>query len=361
MELIMNDVRRGRRLKRRSAYGRRSYRNAGNSNTFFKFGLLLIAVLFAFALKYVDQPPISTFKEFVAENIGGNETIKDTVAVIGRAVTGEDGLWGKLNNAAVKVFNPSSVDKTSEADGQNPTKTAENPESLPTISPNVFDEISPESTGDTLSAGAFSAQELVFKRADELKEIGAESFAKYGYGLAETELPDGVKLLLKETVPQKIVPQIVPLPKSPEVPALPYNVDGKIYKLPFTYAAPLKGPVTSAFGARNDPLNGEGAFHHGVDIGVNKGTTIKCFAAGKVIEVGTNSVYGRYVRVQHSGGYTSFYAHCTKISVKNGQTVKLGQKIATSGSTGRVTGPHLHFELRRNDLLINPSNYVKFS
>ncbi|MCX7614763.1 MAG: M23 family metallopeptidase [Clostridiales bacterium] len=353
----MSVVNRGRRLKRHNTYGRRQYRKTKNKSPLFKLSLLIGVVLFAFALKYVDKPPITTIREFISENLGGGEAIKDTVAVIGKAVIGENGLWGSINNAAVKVFNADKNDDNNSKDVKENTSSATvDPKSLPAISPNVFDEMSPESTGDNLSAGAFSAQQLVYKKEEKLKEIGAESFAKYGFGLSETELPDGINLLLKKAAPTAKDQKSFQI-----LPTLPSNVDGKKYKLPFSCSAPLNGVITSPFGERTDPLNSEDTFHHGVDIGVPAGTVIKCFAQGKVIDVGSNSIYGKYVRVQHSGGFTSFYAHCSKIYVKIGQKVKLGQKLAISGSTGRATGPHLHFELRRNNLLINPSNYVKLS
>jgi len=201
----------------------------------------------------------------------------------------------------------------------------------------------------------FCTQQLVFRHAEDLKEINAQSFAKYGYGLSETELPEGADLLLMRILRESEPPADTPIENLPE------EVDGTVYKLSFSYATPLKGVVTSPFGARTDPLNGEGAFHHGVDIGASKGTAIKAFAAGTVTDVGSNSVYGKYLRIDHGGGFTSFYGHCNKINVKKGQKIKLGQKIAEVGNTGRSTGPHLHFELRRSDLILNPSNYVKFS
>ncbi|MDP4108440.1 MAG: M23 family metallopeptidase, partial [Bacillota bacterium] len=291
------------------------------------------------------------------ENLVNGEEIKDTVKVIGKAVIGEDGLWGFINNAAEKVFNPEPAEKSVEADEKTEadtdaeTETKEsaspegyNPESLPTITPNVFDEISPDSTGDNMSAGAFLVNHLVYRKSDEIKENNAESYAKYGSGIPEAPLPEGSILLIKPA--QKAENKLAEKTAS---------------KLPLKYTAPLKGVVTSAFGDRTDPLTYGDTFHHGIDVGAPKGTAVKAFASGKVTETGISRVYGKYIRIDHGLGYSTFYGHLSKISIKKGKIVKLGQKIGEVGSTGRSTGPHLHFELRFNGNIMNPSVYVSFA
>lgn len=130
--------------------------------------------------------------------------------------------------------------------------------------------------------------------------------------------------------------------------------------LGFAYADPLEGTLTSGFGYREHPMDGSEKFHYGLDIDAEKGTVISSFAAGLVTAVGESSELGKYVMVAHDGGYTTLYAHCSRITASSGQTVKLGDPIAEVGETGRATGPHLHFELHQNTIYLNPIYYVTF-
>lgn len=121
---------------------------------------------------------------------------------------------------------------------------------------------------------------------------------------------------------------------------------------------PAEGSIGSPFGYRIDPINGETRFHTGVDIGYVEGSPI--FAAGKgvVTFVGFHSGYGLYVIVDHGDGLETKYAHLSESLVKVGDKVGKGEYIAKMGATGRVTGPHLHFEVVLNDNFQNPANYI---
>lgn len=138
----------------------------------------------------------------------------------------------------------------------------------------------------------------------------------------------------------------------------PDLVDNNKYTIPFPVKVPVKGKITSPFGYRVHPITEETTFHYGIDIAGGAGTDIGAFANGTVVERGVSTIFGNYVKVQHSDGYLSFYAHLSKITVKKGQTVKMGAKIGLVGSTGMSTGPHLHFEVRRNGKTTNPQNYL---
>lgn len=140
--------------------------------------------------------------------------------------------------------------------------------------------------------------------------------------------------------------------------ALPDNVDMLQQVLDFDYAPPVTGPVTSLFGCRSDPLEGDGRFHYGLDIAGEEGTVISAFAAGTVTAVADSSDLGRYVTIVHPGGYETLYAHCSRITASSGQQVSPGDPIAEMGSTGRATGTHLHFELHRGAVFLNPIYYV---
>ncbi len=124
------------------------------------------------------------------------------------------------------------------------------------------------------------------------------------------------------------------------------------------YKAPLVGVVTSRFGYRDHPIIEDASFHTGLDIAAKKGAAIVAFADGTVEAVGNNATYGNYLLINHGSGIKSFYGHNSKVTVKKGAKVKLGQKVAEVGSTGMSTGPHLHFEIRQNNIRLDPALYI---
>jgi len=111
---------------------------------------------------------------------------------------------------------------------------------------------------------------------------------------------------------------------------------------------PVKGVVTSKVGWRHDPIDGAVRHHNGVDIAVPTGTRVKAIAAGRVTESAPHGGYGNLVTIDHGNGMISMYGHNSQLEVRVGDQVEAGQTIALSGSTGRSTGPHLHFELWKN-------------
>ncbi len=122
--------------------------------------------------------------------------------------------------------------------------------------------------------------------------------------------------------------------------------------------APVMAPVSSGFGLREHPIEGGEKFHNGLDLAANYGTDIKAFAAGVVDYIGESPAYGLYLQIQHANGVTSFYAHCSRLCVQPGQQVAAGEKVAEVGDTGEVTGAHLHFEVKVNGKLVDPSDYI---
>lgn len=128
--------------------------------------------------------------------------------------------------------------------------------------------------------------------------------------------------------------------------------------------APVQRPVagnlsmSSNFGNRLDPFLKRNAFHAGIDFRAPTGTPILAAADGKVIRAGTNGGYGKMVDIDHGNGLITRYAHMSAISVQKGQTVTGGERIGLAGSTGRSTGPHLHFEVRRGQSAINPTRFL---
>lgn len=122
---------------------------------------------------------------------------------------------------------------------------------------------------------------------------------------------------------------------------------------------PVEGRITSSFGERIDPFNGEGAFHSGVDISIPYGTPILAPADGIVTYANFMSGYGRLVTLDHGHGISTRYGHMSAFAVTPGQTVKRGEVIGYVGASGRVTSPHLHYEVRINNTPVNPYKYLR--
>lgn len=122
--------------------------------------------------------------------------------------------------------------------------------------------------------------------------------------------------------------------------------------------APVDGPVGSGFGFRYDPFNSRPALHTGLDFPAPTGTPIRAAAAGKVSHAGPRGAYGNALEIEHGNGLMTRYAHNSAILVSVGDVIKRGQTVARVGSTGRSTGPHLHFEVMLNGVHQNPSRFL---
>jgi murein DD-endopeptidase MepM/ murein hydrolase activator NlpD len=121
---------------------------------------------------------------------------------------------------------------------------------------------------------------------------------------------------------------------------------------------PVAGRVTSGFGPRSDPLTGRDSFHSGLDVSVPSGTPVRAVAAGRVVQSGAMCGYGNAVVIDHGDGYQSLYAHNSEVLAPVGTTVQPGDAVALSGSTGRSTGPHVHFEVRKGGHAVDPRAFL---
>ena len=235
----------------------------------------------------------------------------------------------------------------------------------------VFSAVGRGFAGDTDGA-AEEVYQAVFHPA-ESREIAAET------ALA---MPDEVPAMdtlreYQDTLPATEQVEAPTAPQTPEEQAspvqtevstlayvlysdknLPEDVSLEQAILDFDYCTPVCGPLSSPFGYREHPVEGEERFHYGIDLAADTGTAVSCFADGTVTAVGESSSYGKYCIVTHSGGYATLYAHCSRVTASSGAEVARGQKIAEVGETGMATGPHLHFELHENGVYLNPIYYV---
>lgn len=139
----------------------------------------------------------------------------------------------------------------------------------------------------------------------------------------------------------------------------PIKLDIPVKSSGSTYRWPLMGRINSPFGWRQHPLTKRRDFHTGIDIKGDRGTLIKGAGDGKVAYSGWMGGYGKVIVIDHANGQSTLYAHCSSLLVPKGASVSKGQDIARVGTTGRTTGPHLHFEVRSGNSPVNPLKYLK--
>jgi murein DD-endopeptidase MepM/ murein hydrolase activator NlpD len=141
-------------------------------------------------------------------------------------------------------------------------------------------------------------------------------------------------------------------------------VDDSRYYKEALKRVPMGKPVwtywlTSPFGTRSDPFNSKRAAHKGVDLASNRGNKVKTMAAGKVVKAGTATGYGKMVEIDHGNGFRTRYAHLNAVYVKAGQWVNAEHAVGEVGSTGRSTGPHLHYEVLYAGVNMDPMVFIK--
>ena len=135
--------------------------------------------------------------------------------------------------------------------------------------------------------------------------------------------------------------------------------DAKFIKENYSIIKPVEGVVSSGFGSRNPTTPTVPKYHTGIDIANVIGTKIIAAMEGEVTQVSSVGAYGNHLRIKN-GEIVTLYAHCSKIYVKEGDKISQGQEIAEVGDTGNVTGPHLHFEIRRNNEFVDPAYVIDF-
>lgn len=155
---------------------------------------------------------------------------------------------------------------------------------------------------------------------------------------------------LTSALPTTETPHGLPMPKT-EVPHIP-PIEGTGFTMPAV------GRLSSAYGKRIDPINHTESLHPGQDIAAKAGTPVVAAAAGTVTHAGPAGTYGNLVTIKHANGLETRYAHLSSVDVQKGAEVTPGTPIGKVGSTGRSTGPHLHFEVREDGKLQDPATYL---
>lgn len=207
-------------------------------------------------------------------------------------------------------------------------------------------------------------------------EAGAAGPASQAARQALAQLPTQESMLLRlgvnpqtekpgeeeQAEPEQQPDQTVPTPEIPAYtgPALPAGATMDYVDLGLTNSVtPVLGEVTSSYGYRDHPVNGEYLFHSGIDLAADIGTPVAAFADGTVDFIGESEAYGLYIQLDHGNGVKTFYCHCSALYAHKGEAVSMGQTIAAVGDTGNATGPHLHLEIKRDGVLLNPIYYIE--
>lgn len=302
--------------------------------------LLCALVALALYLRFSPGETPQAVRQTVASLFGGDMDLKEAVAVLGRQVAGQEDEEDTLLVFGKKLLGQDGEESGEEEEKTEKQETQEedqgNAADYQEPSQGEIDEISPESAQIEKTAGVKTGRLFLWQ-----SETGGVCEAPYpAWEVSQLQLIWGKG---EESADS----------------SLPEEVDGNTYTFSAPCAAPLQGVVTSPYGWRDHPIGGEYKFHHGVDIGAGMGTPIGSFAGGTVLEVGVGTVYGNYALVDHGDGFTSFYGHMDSVTVKEGQQVEVGQEIGKVGSTGQSTGPHLHFQMKKNGKIIDPNDYVK--
>jgi murein DD-endopeptidase MepM/ murein hydrolase activator NlpD len=202
-----------------------------------------------------------------------------------------------------------------------------------------------------------------FKNGDKIEsvakryQVSVDKIRKVNPTVDLVSLKTGNEIFLPGARPEAIAESYVAEKKS--ISSAGKNSKGSIQKTSRSFRWPVMGKINSPFGWRRHPITRRRDFHTGLDIKASRGTVIRSSREGQVVYSGWMGGYGKVVVVEHSGGQSTLYAHCSSLLVKQGTKISVGQNIARVGSSGRTTGPHLHFEVRNGNSPVNPLQYLK--
>lgn len=321
------------RYRRRNGSYRRAY--GGEQQGGLRLGGILLwgLLILAIYLRFSPGETPQAVRQTVSSLLNGDMDLKEAVTVFGRKAAGgeEDG--------ALLVFGRKLLGQDGEEQAQPQAEEYQTP-----VEQQIH-QIAPERM--TWNQAVGNQSDRLFLSGQGLSGLCESPYPAFDFSHLRFDLPE--EELLDDTPNEEFA---IP---SPDV------VDDAVYQLAFPCAAPLRGRITSPYGYRDHPIDQQVKFHYGVDIAAAKGTKIGAFASGTVVDTGRGTVYGNFVRLDHGDGFLSFYGHMDSISVKKGQRVELGQQVGLVGSTGKSTGPHLHFELRKNGKIIDPNDYVELA
>ena len=301
-----------RSTKRTKTFGTREKRRL------IQLGLCVGLFLVVFFGKGVAPAGLLDCGETLLRMIRSDTDFKGAFSAVGEAVSRGDPVLETLGKLAVEVFGVGAGEEVPQADIEVPTS----------LSRAALVTLAQRPTSETI-----------------LGQVG----------LSVPEEPAAEQ----EPEPE---PEPTPTVQIPEYtgPALPEGATMDYFDLGLAETVtPVMGELTSAYGYRDHPVNGEYLFHAGIDIAADTGTPILAFADGTVEYIGESDAYGLYIQIDHGNGVKTFYCHCSELYARKGEHVTMGQSIAAVGETGNATGPHLHLEVKLDDVHLNPVYYVE--
>jgi murein DD-endopeptidase MepM/ murein hydrolase activator NlpD len=328
------DGRRGstRRHHSASAYSNNDKAPRGAIKLFICVGLFAVAAL----IKLLFPSTLTV----IGDKINSVVNYKAALTSLGEGISGQKSFTAALGEAFTYAFTGEAVvekkeDQPSPSNGQ-ATKAAS-------------DSAAENDTEQTVPDPAVSAANVT--------EDAAAAFSEETDG--ETSETAAADTDSENNVSNAIISAFIQSQEEYSDYAIPAGVTYDMPKINMAYQSPLAGVVSSSFGYRIHPTANTVKFHYGTDIAAKKGKAITAFTDGKVIATGDSSTLGKYVIISH-GDIESEYAHCDSVCVTSGQTVKMGDKIATVGDTGNATQTCLHFELKVSGQNVNPEYYVQW-
>lgn len=304
------------------------------------------------ALKLLSPGFAQNLRLEIHDLINAQTDYKSAISALGESIAAPDGLLSvfqstddnKPASSALQTSSKYGLDRLNPRNWQlsAPWEAQENAAPPASAAPSAASAPEPEAAGEPEAAAETTPPPP--PEPPDSEESAAPAFA-------ETREPE-------EPVESAVVAAFLESQAPYSDYAVPANVSYEMPALPFSYQSPVPGLSGSGFGFRLHPLDGLVKFHYGTDIPANNGDDIYAFAGGTVRFVGEEESYGKYLIVDHGGGYATLYAHCSLIYVDMGQSISIGDKIALAGATGKVTGPHLHFELMSGQTYLNPEYYL---
>lgn len=300
-------------------------------------------------------------EEKVGELISRQQELAERQAKIGPLLDGADGLKS-LSEDAVPTPLPRPDVRAGLGTAISPTIASLFPELRP-----GSQNLSAADNADRLFVSINqSLRSIETDQVERLKSMTEKAYRTAG--AISDALEDAGLSAAKEYGTNSVGGPLVPLDKTMQFDAVVDELDealtaldavkSKARQLPISNPAPGK-QVSSSFGVRKDPLLGTPALHAGMDFRATTGSSVRASGAGTVVSAGWNGGYGRMVEVDHGNGLTTRYAHMSKILVAVGDKLEPGDVVGRVGTTGRSTGPHLHYEVRRDGKPLNPLKFIK--
>ena len=300
-----------------------------------QWGRLLVCagIFLALVVTKVNMPErFETLRTVFSAQMEQSIDYKEVFSAVGRAIGGEASVRQTMNDVYLEVFFPN----------KNENQAVETAVTLP------LTDISQQEPVNAL---------LAFSQ--HWADCGEWLYEEATREQRQTIEPEkeSVPAQTSETASEK-TEQTEMLESSYETEDVPDGVCMEQKVLNLSYTTPVAGWLSSPFGYREHPVDGEEKFHRGIDIAAPEGTDIVSFADGTVKATGESSSLGKYIMVEHAGDLTTIYAHCSKVTASGGAAVKKGNKIAEVGHTGIATGSHLHFAMQQGEIYLNPIYYV---